>query len=216
MEHPRLSGLEAKLQNEMPFRICRHLLPSTGVRECYHRHVLDNFLPTYDFSEAHHTVVAAPRDVVRRAADEWQPAESILWRALLRLRGLGAPSGTLRQWAEANGFLCLADAEDEVVYAQAGRFWSLNERAALVSPRTTEELLALDDPRAAVAAMSLRFEPLAPDRTRLTTETRIRALGPAARRRFRLYWLLIRPFSGLLRRAMLKGIEKRALALAAR
>jgi hypothetical protein len=175
---------------------------------------LSDFLPTYDFSERHQTVVAAAREVVRRATDEWRPAQSLLWRVLFRVRGLGRPDGTLRQWAEAAGFLCLADTEDEIVYSQAGRFWSLNERAALVSPRTPEELLALDDPRAAVAAMSMRLEALAPGRTRLATETRIRALGPQARGRFRRYWLLIRPFSGLLRRSMLAGIKKRAEQLA--
>ena len=172
--------------------------------------MLDRFLPTYEFSERHETVVAAPRDAVRRAADEWRPADSWLWRVLFRLRGLGRLDGTMRQWAEAAGFLCLADTEDEIVYAQAGRFWSRNERDALVSPRTAEELLTLDDPGVAVAAMSVRLEALAPDRTRVVTETRIRALGPRARRRFRLYWLLIRPFSGVLRRSMLAGIKKRA------
>ena len=176
--------------------------------------LLDRFLPTYEFSERHSTVVAAPRDAVRRALDEWRPSESWLWRPLLIARGLGTPKGTLRQWAEATGFLCLADTEDEIVYAQAGRFWSLNERAALVSPRTPEELLAHDDPRAAIAALNFHLEPLAPGRTRLVTETRVHALGPQARRRFRLYWLLIRPFSGLLRRSMLAGIKKRAERLA--
>ena len=48
--------------------------------------------------------------------------------------------------------------------------------------------------------------------TRLYTETRIRALGPRARFWFRLYWLITRPFSGLLRRAMLSGIKARAIA----
>jgi hypothetical protein len=172
--------------------------------------LLDRFIPQYDFSEHHQTIVRAPRDVVRRAGEEWQPAESWLWRVLLIMRGLGAPRGTLRQWAEGAGFLCLADTEDELVYGQAGRFWELRERSALVSPRTVEEFLALDDPRAAVAAVNFRFEALAPDRTRLSTETRVRALGPAARRWFRVYWLLIRPFSGLLRRAALASVKKRA------
>lgn len=179
-----------------------------------HPTLLGRFLPEYHFRSHHETVVAAPKALVRRAADEWQPAESLLWRLLLLGRGLGSPRGTLRQWAEANGFLCLADTDDEVVYAQAGRFWSLNERAALVSPRTAEELLQLDDPRAAVAAMSVRLEALGQDRTRLSTETRVHALGPQARRRFRIYWLIIRPFSGLLRRSMLAGIKKRAEQLA--
>ncbi len=172
--------------------------------------LLDSFLPTYEFSERHEAVVRAARDVARRAAEEWEPRESWLWRPLLIARGLGAPRGTMRQWAESMGFVCLADTPDEIVYAQAGRFWSLRERAALVSPKSAEELLALDDPRAAVAAMSIAFESIAPDRTRIVTETRVHALGPHARRRFRVYWLLIRPFSGLLRRSMLAGIKKRA------
>ncbi len=112
---------------------------------------------------------------------------------------------------ESNGFLCLAETEHEVVYGQAGRFWSPNERAALVSPRTIEEFRGLSDPRFAVAAMNIAVEALAPARTRLFTETRVRCLGASSRRRFRLYWLVIRPFSGLLRRAMLRGIKTAAL-----
>ncbi|KKM03177.1 hypothetical protein LCGC14_1777070, partial [marine sediment metagenome] len=55
-------------------------------------------------------------------------------------------------------------------------------------------------------------EPVGAGETRLYTETRIRALGPRARLWFRLYWLITRPFSGLLRRAMLSGIKARAIA----
>ena len=172
--------------------------------------LLDDFVPQYQFREYHETVVAAPRDVVRRATEVWQPAESPLWRPLLWLRGLGRPQGTVRQWAESMGFLCLADTDDEVIYGQIGRFWSVRERAALASPRSAEEFLAFDDPRYAVAAMSVRVEAIDAGRTRLSTETRVHALGAHARRRFRLYWLLIRPFSGLLRGAMLRGVRKRA------
>ena len=172
--------------------------------------LLDEFLPEYDFSSRHSCVIHAPQEAVRRATQQWQPRESLLWRGLLLGRGLGHPEGTLRQWAERLGFLCLADTDEEIVYAQAGRFWALRERAALISPRTREELSAIDDPNVAIAAMTLRIEVIAPDETRLATETRVRALGPQSRRAFRVYWLLIEPFSGLLRRSMLAGIKKRA------
>jgi len=173
--------------------------------------LLDDFLPEFDFHERHETLIPAPPEAVRRAVQEWRPAESFLWRWLVRLRGLGSPKGTLREWGESNGFLCLAETAHEVVYGQAGRFWSPNERAALVSPRTIEEFRGLSDPRFAVAAMNIAVEALAPARTRLFTETRVRCLGASSRRRFRLYWLVIRPFSGLLRRAMLRGIKTAAL-----
>jgi hypothetical protein len=173
---------------------------------------LQEAIPRYDFSSRHERVLAASASAVRNAALDWQPRESWLWRVLLLGRGLGSPKGSVRRWAGGQGFLCLEDSEDEIVYAQAGQFWALRERGALVSPRTPEEFAAIDDPRVAVAAMALRFESLGPDRTRLSTETRIRALGPQARRRFRIYWLLIGPFSGLLRGAMLRGIAKHAEA----
>jgi hypothetical protein len=172
--------------------------------------LIDDFLPEYDFQERHQTLVPAPKDVVRRAVAEWRPSESLLWRWLLRLRGLGSPNGTLREWAEGNGFLCLAETEDEVVYGQAGRFWAPNERAALVSPRTVEEFRNVSDPRYAIAAMNILVAPHASGSTRLYTETRVRCLGASSRRWFRLYWLIIRPFSGLLRRALMAGIKAKA------
>ena len=174
--------------------------------------LIDDFLPEFDFHERHETIVPAPPEAVRRALDEWRPSQSFLWRWLVRLRGLGSPNGTLREWGEGNGFLCLADTSDEVVYGQAGRFWSPNERAAMVSPRTVEEFRRLSDPGFAVAAMNILIEPQASGSTRLFTETRIRCLGSSSRRRFRLYWLVIRPFSGILRSAMLGGVRARAIS----
>ena len=174
--------------------------------------LIDDFLSKFDFNERHQTVVGAPPEAVRRALEEWQPSQSFLWRWLVRLRGLGSPTGTLREWAEANGFLRLAETDDEVVYGQAGRFWAPNERAAMVSPRTVEEFCGLTDPRYAVAAMNILVEPHGSGLgARLFTETRIRCLGASSRRQFRVYWLIIRPFSGLLRRGMLRGIKAEAV-----
>lgn len=175
--------------------------------------LIDEFVPEFEFRSRHTILVPAPKDAVRRAIEEWRPEDSLLWRLLLRLRGLGRPLGTLREWAEANGFLRLAETEDEVVYGQIGRFWARRERGALASPRTVEEFRRFDDPACAVAAFTLHWTEEAGAQTRLHTETRVRALGPQARRRFRLYWLLIRPFSGLLRRSMLSGIKARAITM---
>ena len=174
--------------------------------------LIEEFVPEYDFHERHEALIPTPKEVVRRAVDEWRPQDSFLWRLLLRLRGLGSPQGSLRNWAEANGFLRLAETEDEVVYGQIGRFWAVDERSALVSPRTAEEFRRFSDHRYAVAVMNVRIQPVGAGETRLYTETRIRALGPRARLWFRLYWLITRPFSGLLRRAMLSGIKARAIA----
>jgi hypothetical protein len=49
-----------------------------------------------------------------------------------------------------------------------------------------------------------------PGTTRLTTETRVACADAASRRRFRLYWLVVRPFSGLIRTAMLSAVAREA------
>lgn len=172
--------------------------------------LLDDFVPEFHFCERHEIVIAAPPEAVRRAVEAWRPNESFFWRVLLRLRGLGSPDGNLREWSAGLGFLILADDGRELVAGQIGRFWAPRERSALVSPKTPEDFRAFDDPGYAVAAFNLLVEPLDGSRTRFSTETRIRALGSSARRWFRLYWLLIRPFSGLLRGAMLRGMRSRA------
>ena len=58
-------------------------------------------------------------------------------------------------------------------------------------------------------AMEFRLE-CAPAGTRLSTETRILATDPSTRRWFAAYWFLIRPFSGLIRRELLRTIARRA------
>ena len=44
----------------------------------------------------------------------------------------------------------------------------------------------------------------------LTTETRVLLTDERSRRAFRRYWLVIRPFSGLIRRNWLTAIVRRA------
>ncbi len=46
--------------------------------------------------------------------------------------------------------------------------------------------------------------------TRLSTETRINCTDAASRRRFRLYWRIVGPFSGLIRIALLRAVARAA------
>jgi hypothetical protein len=60
------------------------------------------------------------------------------------------------------------------------------------------------------AAWNLRVVDSRPGLSLLTTETRVQCFGFAARRRFRLYWAFVGPFSGLLRRSLLGGVKRGA------
>ncbi len=69
---------------------------------------------------------------------------------------------------------------------------------------------------AAQAAWSFSVEPLDAGSSTLATETRVRCSDAASRRRFRVYWLFVRPGSALIRRYMLDAIRHEAVRGSAR
>lgn len=67
------------------------------------------------------------------------------------------------------------------------------------------DFATFDRPGYAKMAINWRLEG-----TTLSTETRVFLTDEASRRAFRRYWLLIRPFSGSIRRVSLRAIKRRA------
>lgn len=182
--------------------------------------LLDQFLPSWDFAERHHCLAAAPAERVFRAARALDLGRAPLSGGLMRLRELPLRLGRRAPQAPAGGlgldrllelgFLLLASQEPrEVVLGLVGAPW-----------RPRPELLRLDPPDFAgfsspgqvKVAMNLLVEPLGARACRLSTETRVQATSPGARRRFLPYWLVIRPFSGLIRREMLLAVRRAAQA----
>jgi hypothetical protein len=109
------------------------------------------------------------------------------------------------------GFAVLAEEPGrELVLGIAGRFWAIRERANLLRTPDEAAFRAFREPGCAKAAMNFRVEDAGDGTTRLSTETRVRCLDRGARRNFALYWMAIGPFSGLIRRVMLRGIARAA------
>ena len=96
----------------------------------------------------------------------------------------------------------------EMVAGTTGQFWALREPAHMEAPLDLHALRAFDRPGWAHAAVSLRIEPLDNGSTRVMTETRVRCVDDTARRRFAVYWLFIKVFSGWLRRDFLRRIAR--------
>jgi hypothetical protein len=98
-------------------------------------------------------------------------------------------------------------APEELVLGVLGRFWTVSgERCANVGVETFHV-----GPPAGLALAGWNFT-IAPFRDGLSvlrTETRV-LCAPDVRRKFGLYWRLIRPGSGLIRREMLGAIRRAA------
>jgi hypothetical protein len=160
-------------------------------------------LPVYHHGERHSIRIAASPERALAAAHEASLEDVPLVRALFRLRGLRAsPRGPIWDALLAEGFQAFG--ADTVVLV--GRPW-----APGAGRRSVEDFVAFDDPGWAKIAMELRAVP-AGDGARLETETRVFLTDPGSRRRFGAYWVVIRPFSGFVRRSWLRAAKRRAEA----
>ena len=103
----------------------------------------------------------------------------------------------------------LPSGSDTVILAGiAGRFWRLD--SGFVPIETPEEFLAFQREGFARAVIAFWTEAGSTGDTLLHTETRVQCFGAVAERRFRAYWMVVGPFSGLIRHAMLRLIKRRA------
>ena len=139
---------------------------------------------------------------------------SFLTKALFFLRGYGrralqTGTGTLPDKIVRFGFTKLEeDPGREVVFGIAGRFWRLDGDLRRIADRAAFAAFAEDG--FVKGAWNLHVDALEDGTSRLSTETRIRCFGPEARRKFHFYWAFVGPFSGLIRRALLRGIRGRS------
>jgi hypothetical protein len=168
---------------------------------------IDHYLPRYDVRAQYGIDIQAPLPRVFEAARSLDLRGSRIARWLFRLRGLPEANLTLegmKRW----GFVVLAEeAEREIVLGLIGRFWARSPEIQSLPP---EDFIGYNQPGLAKAVMNLAFFPGADGIVRLTTETRVYCLGAASRRSFQRYWLLIGPFSGLIRKEWLRLIKRRS------
>jgi hypothetical protein len=105
------------------------------------------------------------------------------------------------------GFACLGAGDHEMAYGGVGRFWEPSGGLRRVE---AADFAGFAEPGYARAGFNFLVEPDGDGGCLLTTETRVQATDERARRRFRLYWALVRPGSGLIRRDWLRAIRRRA------
>lgn len=169
--------------------------------------LLDEVLPEFDFRSRHGRRVAAPPEWVAEAVNLVRVGRAAT--LLFKVRGLHLPSGSIRDALVGSGFTVLAERPGvEMVAGTNGQFWALREEAHMEAPYDLQAFRVFDRPGWAQGALSLRIEPLRDGSTQLVTETRVRCTDDTARRRFAVYWLFIKVFSGWLRRDFLRRIAR--------
>lgn len=187
---------------------------------------IDEFLPNHDFRAAYQIRIHAARPVVYECLLHTDFSELWLTRLLMTLRtGKRMPrhgvAGDLRRRLQGTGFVMLEEVPDEeLVIGVAGRFWRPDGgRCMDVTAGNFMDFSRMGD---AKVAWNFRLQSEMPPAetatgmgtTILSTETRIQCFGPSALWKFRLYWGVVGPFSGLIRKAILKQVKRKAEAQA--
>ncbi len=180
--------------------------------------ILDEFVPEFSFSEQHSIRVTAPPRRLFEVLNGLTPAQVPLSGFLMRVRALPAlllhgerygendHQPFLRQPSQF-GFILLGEKpEKEIVLGAVGQFWKPTGGICRELEGPTD---FVNFSRPGYVKVGWNFFVEEGDSSCvLHTETRIAPTDPASRRKFGLYWVIVRPGSGLIRRAILKTVKR--------
>ena len=180
--------------------------------------LIDSFLPVPDVSEKHSIEILADYQTVYHALWTADLGSSAIVKGLLLLRSLPHlilhprirqsrtnRAITLQTLIDA-GFGVLAEEPNrEIVLGVTGPFW---RPTANVLPFNPEDFNGPVRPGLARAVWNFSVAATADEVTVLSTETRVVCGDASSRRKFRAYWLFVRPFSGLIRLLMLRAVRR--------
>lgn len=173
--------------------------------------MIDDFLPNCDFRATYQIGIDAPTSVVYQCLLQSDFSDVWLVRFLMSLRsGKWLPRKriprNLHQRLKGTGFVVLAEVPaEELVIGVAGRFWRPDGGRCM--GLTADDFAGFCRPGYGKVAWNFKLRSDSPESTVLSTETRIQCFGWAALWKFRLYWSLVGPFSGLIRKAILKQVK---------
>lgn len=142
-------------------------------------HPLDGHLPEFDVNEVHDISLAVPPETALQRVLALPVAPDRLVRALFRIRGLDGASLPIERFTVEVLGLEMVERTPTVAVA-AGRLGQLR------------------------VAIMFQAQSRPANGSRLVTETRVADADIA----FRLYWLIVGPFSALIRRRWLRGVAR--------
>lgn len=169
--------------------------------------LIDKILPHYHFSERHAIDVDADPPVIFGLVDKLDFSQSTIIKILFWLRGMARMKN--RKGLSREGFVELERSDnDEVVIGLIGQFWRANGNLQKFKPAA---FTLFDQPKFLKAAWNFKIV-AGSSGCCIITETRVYCTDAVSRKRFALYWFFVKPFSGLIRKEILRAIKRTAEA----
>lgn len=168
--------------------------------------LLEKFLPQYTHRTQHTILIKASREKIVPLIDELDLSGSAVIRFLFWLRGM-PPRMLNKAGLNREKFIELEKTDHELVLGLIGQFWKPSGNLQHFKP---QDFLTFHQPGFVKAAWNFRLIERSADTFTLETETRIYCTDEWSRRKFARYWFFIRPFSGWVRKEMLRTIKNKA------
>jgi hypothetical protein len=188
--------------------------------------LIDQFMPEYDLAVVYSRVFRAPPEQCFQTVADFDLFQIPAFRVLVGARGLpqrlanavrrradqaevpARPTFRLRDLPSMDWMLLGERPGAELAFGQVGKPWK-PRGASPAEPVTRAEFAGFDQPGFAKLVESTRVDPYGERSSIVTTETRVRCTDPDSRRRFRRYWLIVGPFSHLLRETALHLLARK-------
>lgn len=169
----------------------------------------EKYLPQCHFTEKYSVVISQPAEEIYALVDQLDFSESIIIRMLFTLRGMPARMMN-KQGLQNDRFVVLEQQQNrEIIIGLIGQFWRPSGNLQKFYPH---EFVLFTKPGFCKATWNFRLTSQTAKTTMLETETRIFCLDERTKKKFSGYWFFIRPFSGIIRKEILRLIKKKAEA----
>lgn len=198
---------------------CHWAFRSVDLRRTNRR--LYDYMPVFESDERHKITINATPEKIFEAIHSFDMGNSPIVKFFLFLRGAlsilfqnkpdsrKTPKFTLEEITANGGMILLEEVENqEVVLGMSGKFWK--PKAEVLQFESVDDFINFNQTGFVKVAWNFYIEKNGDGTTTLSTETRNLCYGEKAKSRFRIYWWVIRPYSGWIRIEILKMIKKQA------
>lgn len=166
-------------------------------------------MPSYDFNECHSIDLRTSAKDVFQKMLSCNFSKSLLIKVLFSLRGLRKNIYTIDHLTKM-GFIKLEeDPGKEILFGMITNKPMFNSCKTLIS---AEEFIFISDNSLIKAVINFQVQDRGSSEHTISTETRVWCGNKQLKSKFTYYWFFIKPFSQLIRKAMLQQMKMKITA----
>lgn len=166
----------------------------------------EKFLPNAQYQSKVGIQIKATAKEIYPLLESLDFSDARITALLFRLRGIPVPMGMTLHGLQKVRFVVLESVKNKgFILGLIGQFWTPSGKLLIFKP---EDFSGFNDRRFAKAIWEFRLIE-EQSSTRLETITSIEYLSERSKKRFKWYWMIIKPFSNFIRYEILRSVKRK-------